>query len=252
MDIYSILLPAWFGISAVTAIALRFLKAPYGKYFSTAWGPAIPNKAGWIVMELALLLFLYQFGYAQQAWSPAQTILLIVVLHYVYRSLLFPLMTRTSGKKIPIIIVLLAIGHNLGNAFLLGTGINRHTLWSSDAGSLFPAFNWHIGLGLIVVILGFCLHFWADQTLIRLRKPNETGYKIPTGGMYKWISCPNYLGEMLQWYGFALLTMSPAALAFAVFTTANLGPRAIDTHRWYQQTFTEYPPERTALIPKIL
>jgi len=41
------------------------------------------------------------------------------------------------------------------------------------------------------------------------------------------------------------------ALSFAIWTAANLGPRARTHHRWYQQTFADYPPERRALIPKL-
>ena len=43
--------------------------------------------------------------------------------------------------------------------------------------------------------------------------------------------------------------MAIAGLAFAVYTFANLAPRAIDHHTWYRQRFSDYPPERRALIP---
>jgi hypothetical protein len=42
------------------------------------------------------------------------------------------------------------------------------------------------------------------------------------------------------------------ALSFAIWTIANLLPRALQHHRWYQQTFSEYPAERKAVIPFIL
>jgi protein-S-isoprenylcysteine O-methyltransferase Ste14 len=70
--------------------------------------------------------------------------------------------------------------------------------------------------------------------------------------LYRWVSCPNYLGEIVQWFGWALLTWSPAGLAFAVYTTANLLPRGIDHHAWYRQRFAEYPDTRRAVIPFVL
>lgn len=49
----------------------------------------------------------------------------------------------------------------------------------------------------------------------------------------------------------ALATWSPSGLAFWLFTTANLVPRARSNHRWYLATFRDYPPGRRALIPGI-
>jgi hypothetical protein len=36
---------------------------------------------------------------------------------------------------------------------------------------------------------------------------------------------------------------------FFLFTAANLVPRAAQNHRWYRETFPDYPRERRALIP---
>ena len=82
-----------------------------------------------------------------------------------------------------------------------------------------------------------------------LRKPEESVYKVPYGGLYKWISCPNYLGEILVWIGWAIATWSLPGLSFAVWTVANLVPRAWSYHKWYQTNFDNYPQERKALIP---
>lgn len=67
--------------------------------------------------------------------------------------------------------------------------------------------------------------------------------------LFKYVSCPNYLGEIIQWAGWALLTMSPAGLVFLIWTIANLAPRALAHHRWYKETFQDYPDERKALLP---
>ena len=52
---------------------------------------------------------------------------------------------------------------------------------------------------------------------------------------------PNYLGEIVEWTGWALATWSLAGLAFAVYTAANLAPRAVANHDWYLSTFDDYP-----------
>jgi hypothetical protein len=40
-------------------------------------------------------------------------------------------------------------------------------------------------------------------------------------------------------------------VSFALFTAANLAPRALANHRWYHEKFADYPPERRRLIPFI-
>jgi 3-oxo-5-alpha-steroid 4-dehydrogenase 1 len=47
--------------------------------------------------------------------------------------------------------------------------------------------------------------------------------------------------------------MCNAQVAFAVCTALNIGPRAIQHHRWYHTKFKgEYPAKRKALIPFLL
>ena len=43
-----------------------------------------------------------------------------------------------------------------------------------------------------------------DNKLISLRK-EKMGYKIPNGKLFNFVSCPNYLGEIIEWFGFFIL-----------------------------------------------
>ena len=70
--------------------------------------------------------------------------------------------------------------------------------------------------------------------------------------MYNYISCPNYFGEMIEWLGFSIMTLSLPALVFFIWTVANLFPRALATHNWYRKEFSEYPENRKAIIPYII
>ena len=87
--------------------------------------------------------------------------------------------------------------------------------------------------------------------LFKIRKQNTQVYSVPVGGLFHWVSCPNYLGEIALWIGWALATWSLAGLAFAVWTIANLAPRAVAHHKWYRENFDNYPRNRRALIPGI-
>ncbi|MEX2589838.1 MAG: hypothetical protein WD334_06510, partial [Chitinophagales bacterium] len=74
----------------------------------------------------------------------------------------------------------------------------------------------------------------------------------PNGGLFRYVSSPNLFGEIIEWTGWALMTWSMPTLSFAIWTWANLLPRALDHHRWYNSYFKEYPKERKAVIPFVL
>jgi hypothetical protein len=57
---------------------------------------------------------------------------------------------------------------------------------------------------------------------------------------------------VLEWVGFAIAAGSLAGWSFAVFTAANLIPRALTHHRWYRKQFPDYPRSRRAVLPFIL
>ena len=106
--------------------------------------------------------------------------------------------------------------------------------------------------GVILFFTGLVINWSADNRLIHLRAPGETGYKIPRGWLFNYISCPNLLGELMEWGGFALLCWNLPALCFFIWSAANLLPRAMAHHQWYKNEFTDYPAERKAVIPFLL
>ena len=145
----------------------------------------------------------------------------------------------------PLSIALSGIFFNLMNAWLNGYYIFTLSGGYPDQWLYDPRFITGTG----IFIAGFIINRHADYTLAKLRKSDETSYKIPYGGLYNLISCPNYFGEILIWTGWALATWSLAGLSFALWTVANLAPRAMSHHTWYHQQFPDYPAGRKALIP---
>lgn len=249
-SIFNVLVSSWFVLSAVTFVALLLIVAPYGRHNRGGWGPQINATVGWVVMEApAPLFFAFLFFMGNRLSNPvAWAFLLIWLLHYVNRSFVFPFRRRGGGKQMPLTIFAMAILFNGVNAYINGRYLftlspEYTTAWLYD-----PRFL--IGVSLFGV--GFLMNQHADQVLFNLRKPGESGYKIPQGGMYRYVSCPNYLGEILEWTGWAVATWSIPGLAFAVWTTANLAPRALSNHRWYRETFPDYPKERRAFIPFVI
>ncbi|MDP6935582.1 MAG: 3-oxo-5-alpha-steroid 4-dehydrogenase, partial [Myxococcota bacterium] len=146
-----------------------------------------------------------------------------------------------------VLIVLMGVSFNGINAWLNGEVLFHRTPihgsdWLTD-----PRFV----VGLALFGLGMALHLHADHRLLTLKAQGK-GYQVPTGGMFRWVSCPNYLGEIIQWTGWAVATWSLQGLAFALWTVANLAPRARTHHAWYRERFEDYPPQRRALVPRFL
>ncbi len=240
----------WIGIAVVMFPVLLKVTAPYGRHSSKGWGPMIPNRLGWVIMELpSLIMFVSFFLFGPNPMSiPMLIFFLLYSAHYINRSIIFPYRTHTSRKLMPLLIALLAICFNLVNGFIngyyFGTISRGYPVdWMCDA-------RFIIGVG--VFLAGMVINIRSDNRLLDLRKNTRTGYSLPTGGLFRYVSCPNFFGEILEWTGFAIMTWSPAALAFAIWTAVNLLPRALDHHRWYRKTFEDYPMERKAVIPFIL
>ena len=85
--------------------------------------------------------------------------------------------------------------------------------------------------------------------MINLRKPGETAYKIPVGGLFDYVTGANFFGEIVEWTGFALASCSSTASIFALFTVVFLGMRAWHHHNYYLTKFEDYPKSRKIIIP---
>ncbi len=234
----------------VTFLALLFITAPYGRHYGgePSWGPSIPSRWGWIVMESpSVVVFAAIFAQGDHASSLVPLVLLgIWQWHYVHRTFIFPFRMRTEGKTMPLLVVALAVLFNCTNSYINARWIS-HLAEYGTGWLLDPRFI----LGVAVFALGFAINVHSDTVLINLRAPGERGYKIPRGGAWGLVSSPNYLGELLEWIGWSLATWSLAGLAFVIYTAANLVPRAISNHRWYKEKFADYPASRKALVPFI-
>jgi len=238
--------------AGLSFVSLQFVVAPYGRHLRTGWGPKINATLGWVVMEApSPLVFLacWLLGEPERRFSAAGlAFLLLWEGHYLYRSFVFPFRRRGGQREMPLSVALMAIVFNVANSYL-------NARWIYTLGPEHPA-SWlydpRFLCGVSLFALGYAINRQSDRILFDLRRPGAPGgdgYKIPYGGFYRFVSCPNYLGELVEWSGWALLTFSPAGLLFAAASAANLIPRARAHHRWYRELFPGYPPERKAIVP---
>ena len=243
----------WFwsfvGLAIICSLILVFVKAPYGRHHRPGWGPQIPARLGWVVMETPSVVIMAWLAIAGHTTALTGFLLACWLLHYVHRSFVYPFLTPNRGRTMPVVIAAMGAFFNCINGAFNGLYLFHWAPQQYDQSwMLTPVFV----IGAITFFCGMTINRQSDAILRRLRSGNAMDYKIPRGGLYRWVSCPNYLGETIEWLGWALMVWNPAGLAFLFWTLANLMPRAISHHRWYRDRFADYPPDRKAIVPGLL
>ncbi|MDC0231309.1 DUF1295 domain-containing protein [Aureispira] len=245
--IFEYIVFSWIGLAIITFFSLFFVTAPFGRHSSKNWGPMINARLGWMIMELPSPLLLSYFYFSGKTNTNTVTLIFwaLWMLHYFNRTIIYPLRQRDHSKKMPVMIMGSAIFFNIMNGFVNGYFLGNYGDLYNEFWFLSPQFI----VGIIIFLTGVFINLQSDHILLNLRKPGEKEYKIPRGGLFKYISCPNLFGEIIEWAGFAIMIWALPALSFAIWTFANLAPRAMAHHKWYHDKFEHYPKERKGLIP---
>lgn len=242
-------------------LTLLRTEAPYGRYNQSGQGAErgvvmrlltscnMDAKVAWFLQEIPTVIAAAVCWYCGSDDCKASLgnclVLLCFVFHYVNRAIIYPMRMKGS-KPTPLPVMLMALLFCALNGYVQCRSLTRLTI--------VPLSSWTTWLGITIWALGFYINYDADHILRNLRKPGETGYKIPRGGMFEYISGANFFGEIVEWSGFAIATgFSLPGVTFAFCTASNIGPRALSHHEWYLKKFKdEYPKERKALFPFLL
>ena len=229
-------------LAVAVFIALFFLKAGYGYLSNSHWGPKISNKVAWVLMESPAFLFmlLYTLRHATSSGGTGneKAVLYIMaglfLVHYFQRSFIFPLLMR-GKSRMPVLIMLMGMIFNTANSYFIGAWLFKYAPdgtytmeWLAS-----PQFI----IGTLLFITGMVINLDSDYVIRHLRKPGDTRHYIPRKGLYKYVTSANYFGELTEWIGYAILTWSPAGLLFALWTLANLAPRAKSLTEKYEEEF---------------
>ncbi|XP_068423243.1 3-oxo-5-alpha-steroid 4-dehydrogenase 2b isoform X1 [Clinocottus analis] len=251
------------------------IQTSYGRHMGLRPpGRTVPARRAWFLQEMPALLAPLLLTLTGHRASSAGKYLLLGTFctHYFQRVFVYSALTR--GTPFPLSMMVAAAvfcslngllqGHYLLHCAQLDDG------WSAD---------YRYKTGLLLFYMGMAINVHSDYILRNLRKPGEVVYKIPTGrkqeippeqalvhsglgvtcsssssptgGLFEYVSGANYLGEIVEWFGYAVATWSLPALSFAMFSLCFIGPRAYHHHRFYQEKFKDYPKLRKALIPFI-
>lgn len=238
LQTFNLLLLAMALLAVVVFIALHFVNAGYGMMYTKKWGPSVNNRLGWVLMEAPVFVamaLLWAFSSRRMEAAPL-VMFLLFELHYFQRSFIFPMLLK-GKSRMPLSIIAMGVVFNLINALMQGGWL----FYLSSAERYDPSWlcSWQFILGTLVFFLGMGINLHSDSVIRNLRKPGDTRHYIPRRGMYRWVSSGNYFGEFVEWTGFALLTWSWAGAVFALWTFANLAPRAKSIHERYSKEFGE-------------
>lgn len=238
----------------MTAVSMRFMKAPYGRFGDSRW-PSVNARLGWLLMELPATVCFWPFFLAGPRAAEITPMVLagIWTLHYLNRGFIFPLLIRVpkqGGASFGLPVLAVGMVVTSMHAYLNGTffsrlGAHLTSDWLTD-----PRFV----MGVTIYAAGLALNIHSDAILRNLRTREEIDrgekvYRIPRGGGFGLVTSPHYLGELMAWIGFATLTWGLPGVFILTLSAANLIPRAIENQRWYRERFDDYPRSRRILVP---
>ncbi|KAI8393710.1 3-oxo-5-alpha-steroid 4-dehydrogenase-domain-containing protein [Radiomyces spectabilis] len=235
--------------SPVVLPVLLFVDAPYGKFTNKFFlDRRLPGKWAWGIMEIVSpMVYLASVYLVHPRWTASQVLpTSLWLIHYVNRSIIHPY-RASSIAPIHWLTMVSALAFNALNGYTNGTSVTLHDLhWGLN--------TW---CGVALWALGFGLNVYHDNILFKLREKKKAQdtkrYFIPHGGLFRYVSCPNYFAEALEWTGYAVTCWpSTPALTFAIATMSTLFPRAWRIHKWYKKEFPNYPKNRKAVVPFVL
>lgn len=240
---YRLVLEIMVALAVIVYIALQYFKAGYGFLRTSSWGPSIPNKLGWILMESPVFIAMVVFFILKGLNSGTAVIVMtcFFLLHYFQRSFIFPFLIK-GKSKMPIAIILMGVTFNLVNVYMIGSWFYLYCIPPFMAEPYYTIewlYSPQFIIGSLFFFFGMFVNLQSDHIIRHLRKPGDSKHYIPKGGMFKYVSSANYYGEITEWFGFAILTWSLPGAVFCIWTFANLAPRANSLYEKYTQEFGE-------------
>mmetsp|Transcript_14291 Transcript_14291/g.22060 ORF Transcript_14291/g.22060 Transcript_14291/m.22060 type:complete len:296 (-) Transcript_14291:39-926(-) len=266
-------------LSFPTYIITRYvIVAPFGRHVQDSkkyrwwFGPQLDAKLSWFLFESPNLIWsCYCYCYLRDSEimssgsaaamvsfdnnklqvSSNAVLLALFTLHYINRAVIYPLRMNANSHRVPLLVTASAMIVTILNGYIQSFYLVRvHKLPPLTL----PPSSWiHLQswLGILTFFAGMIINMKADAVLRNLRRQrnsdgnNQKTYYIPQHPLFTYISCPNFFGEILEWFGFAIASQfSLPAMAFFIYTASNLVPRGIAHHEWYKQKFKDYPRER--------
>jgi len=216
-------------------------------------GPQISYKTVFLV-EYAGPLFIYFFFFlrpsfiysSEAATTAVQSVAFVAwTFHFAKREFETLFVHRFSNDTMPIFNLWKNCAYYWAFAVVNGYLINR------------PHFGENSSfLSILLPVVLFAIFELGNGVVhLQLRNLRPSGTKkrgVPRGGLFNYVSCPNYTCEIAAWAAFSLLTGSLGSWLFTLVGAGQMFLWAKNKHSKYRKEFRDYPAERKILIPFII
>lgn len=185
-------------------------------------------------------------------YSTVQTVTLgLVLAHFMKREYESVFVHRFSNATMPAFNIIKNSTHYwVLSGLLLGLGVYSPSLGADAVYGTLRDDAWYIGSWALVWLGAELLNLQSHLTLMNLRPKGTRVRRIPRGGAFELVSCPNYFFEVLSWFAITMMTLSSSALVFLVVSAAQMTVWAIKKHKNYRKEFgSEYPRRRKIMYP---
>ena len=215
-----------------------FFRVPYGKFVVKKWWlPLITNQNAFLLMEMPNLVVITGCLFIKGIPHWTNGVIMLCFLLYAFnRAIMYPASIVRIKANWPLPLVLLGI------LFTTINSLNQVSVFYGD----YNFWNPNVFLGFFIWLYAFYETWYADSQLLDFASKNE-GYILPHGRWFNLISGPHYTFEVLMWFGYFMMSMSYESLLFLMSTIFNVVPRALATHKFYQEKFG--PIDTKAIIP---
>ena len=164
----------------------------------------------------------------------------IFLVHYFHR-VVVDVLNKPKGSS-TLQMVVIALIFTVTNSYLQAEGLSQYDK---------PRNHWlrlPFLVGLLLWAMGMWLNIQCDSILHQLKQTGK--YRIPFGCLFEYVTCGNYLAEIIEWAGWALDAGTCTTWAFVGWSMVNLVPRAHMQHEWYLKNFEYYKKlNRYKIIP---
>lgn len=219
----------------------------YSKFNST--GKFSSRNGMFIIYFFPLLTYL--FGYLTADFEPVlyhKLVFFAVIVHFLKRCLEVFFVHRYSGNISIWTALLISWGYS-SVAFTIHESVNKMTTPSmlNESSIVFTSIA-----GISIFIIAQILNLYHHILLRNLRSENKGEYKIPEGGLFKYVNCPHYLMEIIAWIGISILSKYLVVYGLTFVMASYLTARSINTTRWYREKIPNFPIERKSILPFLL
>ncbi|KAI8373048.1 3-oxo-5-alpha-steroid 4-dehydrogenase-domain-containing protein [Radiomyces spectabilis] len=216
----------------------------YSKFADANKGIQVPSRVGMLVIYgpaciLSVSILLYLLSNSHLFTDHLQMMSVLLCIHYLKRVYEVLYVHHYSGS--------LCLQHaiNISCGYVMFAVVaHYYTVTDPRASRL------ETHLGFILFFIGEIVNHYHHRVLTNLRAPHTKQYQIPYGGLFNYIWCPHYVGEILSFIGTSLVSHSVLVLIMQLGSAAYLCIRARNTRQWYHQRWPDAP-KRACLIPGI-